>query len=110
MSEEGLEGSLVAIVSFDLTGEMGTHDEREEVYQIEDQLDYALQKAKVGDCDGHGFGNNKAELYLYGTDAEGVYKTVEPILRGITFKPVQVVLLHDQNRGNDAREEKRFIA
>ncbi|MGW1004461.1 hypothetical protein [Streptomyces sp. NPDC002520] len=42
--------------------------------------------------DGNEFGGGEAVLYAYGTDANALFKVMEPTLRGLPFRPAHVVL------------------
>jgi hypothetical protein len=48
---------------------------------LEDQLMAAIQHAKAGEFDGNEIGPEEFVLYMYGPDAEQLFKVVEPILR-----------------------------
>jgi hypothetical protein len=109
-SEEELDSSQAVILSFDLTSELGEEDEQKQVYELEDQLDEALQAADAGDCDGHEFGDKEAVLYLYGPDADMVFKLAEPILQKFPLKPIRVTLRYGEADDPDAKEvQKRLV-
>src|SRR5262245_45564362 len=57
-----------------------------EVYQeydvggLEDQLRPLLQQTGVGDYDGNEFGPGEVTLFMYGPDAEALFRVIEPVL------------------------------
>jgi tetratricopeptide (TPR) repeat protein len=48
---------------------------------IEDQLSAIVEEEAVGELDGHEFGPEKTTIFLYGADAEEVFRAVESALR-----------------------------
>ena len=48
---------------------------------IEDQLSAIVDEEAVGELDGHEFGPEKTTIFLYGADAEAMFRAVEPALR-----------------------------
>jgi hypothetical protein len=48
---------------------------------IEDQLSSAVTRDGTGDFDGNEVGQGGATLFMYGPDAERLFRTVEPVLR-----------------------------
>lgn len=55
----------------------------DEVAALEDELDAAL--GGIGELDGHDIGMGEAIIYLYGNDAEAMFRAVESILRAHTL-------------------------
>jgi hypothetical protein len=52
-----------------------------DVAGLEDQLVEAIEQAGVGEYDGDEFGPGEVTLFMYGPDAEALYRVVEPVLR-----------------------------
>ncbi len=50
------------------------------LFSLEDELERAIFKHKVGEYDGNEVGEGEATLYLYGPDAEALFQAVLPIL------------------------------
>lgn len=62
----------------------GLPDEVYEQYDLstlEDQLRAVIEKRKIGEFDGNEFGPNETVLYMYGPDAERLFREIEPVLR-----------------------------
>jgi hypothetical protein len=57
------------------------------LYSLEDQLKNEIAKANVGEYDGHEISTDYSDgyLYLYGPNAEILFKTVSPILKSTDF-------------------------
>ena len=65
-------------------GEMGTEEEREVIFLLEDRLAAAVEHAGVGEFDGNEFGAGECVLYLYGPDADRLYDAIVPHLQMAT--------------------------
>jgi len=81
----------------------GTAEDRERVFELEDQLTTAVKDAAAGEYDGHEFGSGWGVLYLYGADAKQLAEIVEPIVR--RFGPRDGSYLVQRYGGTGAREE-----
>jgi len=59
----------------------------EALFSAEDQLGAAIAAAKVGEMDGHEIAVDGSDgtFYMYGSDADKLFKAVEPVLRTIAF-------------------------
>ena len=57
------------------------------LYSLEDQLKNEIAKANVGEYDGHEISTDYSDgyLYMYGPNAEILFKTVSPILKSTDF-------------------------
>ncbi len=49
---------------------------------LEDQLEEAIRQAGLGVYDGNELGPGEVTLFMYGPDAEALYRVIEPILIG----------------------------
>ena len=72
--------SIMIHIAFSGDG-FGTPDERQRVIDLEDKLRESIDRSKVGEFDGDGFGDGGADLFAYGPDAEALYAAVEPDIR-----------------------------
>ncbi|MFD7706766.1 hypothetical protein [Streptomyces sp. NPDC059786] len=96
-SRKGEEQAVVAHLR--LAGEQfGDADQRKLVYEAQRAMAAATEEADVGEVDGNEFGGGEAVVYAYGSDADALFEVMEPILRGLPFRPAHVVL----RRGDDA--------
>lgn len=59
----------------------------EALFKLEDVLKEALSKNKVGKYDGHDIEMDLSEgaLYMYGPDAELLFKAIQPVLKESDF-------------------------
>ena len=57
------------------------------MYALEDQLRRAISEAKVGDYDGHEVPEDGSDgfYYMYGPDAEALYRVISPVLAESSF-------------------------
>jgi hypothetical protein len=57
------------------------------VYALEDEVRHAILDAKVGHFEGHDLAadGSDGKLYMYGADAEAMYRAVEPVLTASTL-------------------------
>jgi hypothetical protein len=69
------------LVYLEGTGLPDTVYEQYDVASLEDQLVEAIENAGVGEFDGNEFGPGEVTLFMYGPDAEALYRAVEPVLR-----------------------------
>ena len=53
--------------------------------QISDKLTEVIERTKVGMFDGNEIGGDETVLFMYGPDAELLFKHIEPILRDDEF-------------------------
>ncbi len=59
----------------------------DEVYEehdattLEDKLTAAIEEAGTGDFDGNEFGGGEVVLFMYGPNAEALFRSIEPLLR-----------------------------
>jgi hypothetical protein len=57
------------------------------LFALEEQLEKAIEAAKVGELDGNEVATDGSDgtLYLYGPDADALFSTVKPILEATDF-------------------------
>jgi len=57
------------------------------LFELEEQLEDAIDEAKVGEYDGNEIEQSGADgvLYMYGPDADALFAVVRPILAGATI-------------------------
>ncbi|MES9540449.1 hypothetical protein [Actinomadura sp. NPDC000600] len=93
-------------LNFALSGDgFGEEAEREAVYALEDHLEAVLEAAGSGEVDGHEFGAGAARIYLYGPDADALFRSVEPLLRRAGLPPTDAVLRFGSVDDEDCRVE-----
>ena len=77
------------------------------VYALGDQLEAAIAEAKVGEYDGHALPADGSEgrYFVYGPDAEAIYKVIAPVLEASPLMRGATVTLHygPQRRGTPKR-------
>jgi hypothetical protein len=79
------------------------------VYALGDQLQLAITEAKVGEYDGHAIPADGSEgrYFVYGPDAEAIFKVIAPVLEASALTRGATVTLHFGPRG--WRTPKRVI-
>lgn len=107
--EASASANQVVTVSFDITDEMGTDEERERANLLGDTLEIALDKAKAGEYDGNSFSDGECSLYLYGDDADKILRVIRPVLHGFKIKPLLVTVRYGNIQDDTARVETEQI-
>lgn len=51
------------------------------VHALEGQLEQAIKDKAVGEFDGDEFGEDECVLYMYGPNADHLYRAIEPVLK-----------------------------
>ncbi len=59
----------------------GEHDEREDIFSLEDDMSRAIDAAHAGEFDGNEFGEGFCTLYMYGQSAARLWEAVAPVLK-----------------------------
>ena len=59
----------------------GTTEEREQIFELEDRLEAAIERHNAGELDGDEFGGGFGTLYLYGTSAKGLFDAISEEVR-----------------------------
>ncbi len=62
-------------------------EEMDEIYELGDKLRRILEENKLGEYDGHevAMDNSDGSLYLYGPNAESLFKAIKPTLEKVEF-------------------------
>jgi len=62
-------------------------EEMDEIYELGDKLRHILEENKLGEYDGHevAMDNSDGSLYLYGPNAESLFKAIKPTLEKVEF-------------------------
>lgn len=79
------------------------------VYALGDQIQLAINEAKVGEYDGHAIPADGSEgrYFIFGPDAEAIFKAIAPVLEASPMMRGATVTLHFGARG--WRTPKRVI-
>jgi hypothetical protein len=64
------------------SGPMGNEEERKRITELEDQLANAIKQSSSGDFDGDEYGEGYCTIYMYGPNAERLFASVQPKLKG----------------------------
>lgn len=95
------------IVRFSLSDDaFGRPEEREAFFAFEETLMAAIERAGVGEYDGNEIGGGEAVIYAYGPDADELFTTMEPHLRGFDARPASCVLRYGRASDPDVRERR----
>jgi hypothetical protein len=103
MRAPDLEESV--IVKLTQTGTTGSLSP-ESLFPLEDELISVLEDSGVGEFDGNevALDGSAATLYMYGPDAERLFREVEPILRSSTLCRGATVEIRSGDAAAAARE------
>jgi hypothetical protein len=65
------------------------------LHELEDKLEELLSDKGVGECDGHEIATDYSDgfLYLYGPNAENLFKVIQPLLESTNFTKGAVATL-----------------
>jgi hypothetical protein len=66
--------------------DMGSKDDEDRMFKLDDELRDAITKAQAGDYDGHEFGAGNFTVYIYGASAERLFEVAWPILALYDFR------------------------
>lgn len=99
--QEITDKSHSVIIQFDYP-----YDELDELFKLDQELDDAITKNQVGVYDYHEvqIDGADARLYMYGPNAEKLFKVVQPILQQTPYMKGAVALL--QFGGIDEKDAK----
>lgn len=61
--------------------QLGSKSERAAVAALADDLERVIGEKQAGEFDGEEFGDGQCVLYMYGPDADQLFKAVEPVLK-----------------------------
>ncbi|GEM_PF-1047206 len=88
--------------------EFGSEEEREALFEVEDQLVEAIEGAGVGEYDGNEVGGGEFVMYIYGPDADALFSAAEPVLRALQPPPGEFFAVKRYGKADDleAREER----
>ncbi|MBI4759767.1 MAG: hypothetical protein ACOYYF_04200 [Chloroflexota bacterium] len=81
----------------------------EEVYKeydvstLEDQLIEIIESQSLGEYDGNEFGTEGVVLYMYTSDAENLFSTIEPILQAYPLCKNARVIIRQGGPGSQQR-------
>jgi hypothetical protein len=67
------------IAIFQISNGFGTEDQRAVVRDAQHRITRAIEEVGVGELDGNEFGGGNAKLYAYGSDADQLFATMEPL-------------------------------
>lgn len=81
-------------------------EEMDEIYELGDKLRHILEENKLGEYDGHevAMDNSDGSLYLYGPNAESLYKAIKPTLEKVDFLNGAKAILRFGSLGAEAPE------
>jgi hypothetical protein len=79
------------------------------LYALEDELRHAISGAAAGEYDGHEIPEDVSDgfFYMYGPDAETLYRAIRPLLAGSSFMHGATVTLWFGPRGR--KTQRRVV-
>ncbi len=103
--EENYSQAVILEVPLDSGQDLGSNEEHEAIFTLEDKLSTLINKSEV--VDGHDFGEGTAIVYLYGPSADVLFDKVKDALKRSAFSRFEVTLRYGPAEDKDS-EEKRF--
>jgi hypothetical protein len=89
------------------SGGFGTPAERQRLMEFEDRLEESIKKAGAGEFDGNEFGDGECVWYMYGPDADALYRAVEGIIREAAALPGSFVVKRRGAPGDPSAKEDK---
>ncbi len=86
-------------------------EEIDPIYELVDKLSKILSDKNIGNCDGHeiAMDNSDGSIYLYGPNAEILFKAIKPALDSTSFLNGATATLRFGSAKNDASEIEVII-
>jgi hypothetical protein len=100
----GSSGDQAVLIHLDATGLPDKAYEEYDLMTLGEELTEAIQAAKVGEYDGDESGPGVTTVYLYGPDAEVLFRAVEPVLRRYPLCQNATVEIRSGGPGSPSRE------
>jgi hypothetical protein len=66
--------------------DMGTEEDEDEMFRLDEELRQAITAAQAGEYDGHEFGGGMFLVYIYGPSAERLFEVAWPVLARREFR------------------------
>jgi hypothetical protein len=106
-SESSMVYDQAVIIEIGFAGldDFGTSQQQQSVRTLEKELEAAL--SPPAGLDGDEFGEGTAVIYLYGTSADIIFETAEPILKKSPFQHMTITMLYGP-ADDPKTEEKKF--
>ena len=90
---DGTATEHAVFLHFTMSGDgFGSEHERQLIFELEERLERAVDKAGAGELDGNEFGGGEAVLYLYGPDKDRLWAAVEVESRQCPLRPAFALL------------------
>ena len=100
------EHALIAHLKLSDSG-FGTPAERQDFISLEPKLEATLKASGAGMFDGNEFGDGECVWYMYGPDADALFRAAEPVIREVKPRPGSFVVKRRGAAGDlDAKEDR----
>ncbi len=90
-------------------GQMGTEKERADCHALEDRLERSINAKQAGEFDGDEFGEGFCTLYMYGPDADALFKAVEADLKSAPLLTGSYAIKRYGSAGDEKAREIRVV-
>ncbi len=64
-----------------LSSQNGTREELAKIFELEDLISSFIEEHEVGEYDGNEVGQGEFTMYMYGTDADVLFRSIQPVLQ-----------------------------
>jgi hypothetical protein len=100
-TENGIKNDHAVIVNFTYF-----KYDLDPLHNLEKKLEYAINEKRLGEYDGHEIAIDMTDgiLYMYGANAEELFKTVKPVLEETDFTKGAMATLRFGGPGSGAKE------
>lgn len=98
------EQALLIDITLDGSTELGTREERRAIEELEEGIKKLLPKGS--ELDGHGFGEGECNIFIYGANADEMFKSIENYLKKSSFDHIEICLRYGSVEDMDALEKK----
>lgn len=78
-------GQHAVLITIVLEGQWDCQEGLSRLFDLEDDIRDAIERAGVGELDGHGVGEDRFDIFCYGRHADPLWEAVAPVLEKHPF-------------------------
>lgn len=103
--ETNHEEAVIISGKFLSENEHGSDSERLAIHKLETSIEDSL--LEDDELDGHEIGDGKFYIYIYGIDADKIYKIIQPLLSHLPFHDITVTVRYGP--ADDPKAEEKIF-
>lgn len=96
--------AVIIDILFEGFDEFGSSEEQKQIYKLEDKLANVLPEGSG--IDGHEFGEGTCTVYIYGSSADSIFKSIEEQLRHSNFQHIDITLQYGDPEDPETKDKK----